>query len=113
MKELTCKCIQAAQGPAKDCPAEPAIGRGGHGAPTDAIANLTRTPDFTVSVMEARFDQIKDRLREAVQTNAYYPAEAMTVLPNSSPRKSSRRNADPSGPLRTLICFPLAAWKML
>ena len=27
--------------------------------------------------MEARFDQIKDHLREAVQTNAYPPAEAI------------------------------------
>ncbi len=49
-------------------------------APTDAMeANLTRSPDFTrvETDAEARFDQIKDRLRESVQADAYPPAEAI------------------------------------
>jgi len=48
--------------------------------PTDAMeANLTRSPDFTrvETDVETRFDQIKDRLRDDVQTDKYPPAEAI------------------------------------
>jgi hypothetical protein len=49
-------------------------------APTDSLeANMTRRPDFTrVEVdAEARFDQIKERLREEVEADRYPPAAAI------------------------------------
>ena len=49
-------------------------------APTDAMdANLTRSPDFTrvEADVEARFAQVKDRLREDVRTDRYPPIEAI------------------------------------
>jgi len=48
--------------------------------PTDAMeANLTRSPDFTrvEADVEARFDQIKDRLRDEIQADRYPPPEAI------------------------------------
>ncbi|MDE2682351.1 MAG: hypothetical protein OSB29_13445, partial [Verrucomicrobiota bacterium] len=49
-------------------------------APADSLeANMTRRPDFTrmeVDV-EARFSQIKERLREDVQADRYPPSEAI------------------------------------
>lgn len=49
-------------------------------APTDAMeANLTRTPDFTrvEADVEARFDQIKDRLRTELEADRYPPEKVV------------------------------------
>ena len=81
MKEVNLNASRQAQGPAKIAQAQSQQSAAvDMVAPTAAMeANLTRTPDFTrvERDVEARFDQIKDRLREAVQTDAYPPAEAI------------------------------------
>ena len=81
MKEVGLNTTRQAQGPQKaaQAQAQPTDGVG-MVAPTDSLeANMTRRPDFTrVEVdAEARFDQIKERLREEVEADRYPPAEAI------------------------------------
>ncbi len=81
MKEVSLNASRQAQGPAKIAQAQSQQSASvDMVVPTDAMeANLTRSPDFTrvEADVEARFDQIKDRLRESVQTDAYPPTEAI------------------------------------
>jgi hypothetical protein len=81
MREVSLNASRQAQGPQKIAQAQ-----GDQTAsvdmvvPTDAMdANLTRSPDFTrvEADVEARFDQVKDRLREDVRSDLYPPAEAI------------------------------------
>ena len=81
MKEVSLNTTRQAQGPQKaaQAQAQPTDGVG-MVAPADSLeANMTRRPDFTrVEVdAEARFDQIKERLREDVQADRYPPAQAI------------------------------------
>ena len=81
MKEVSLNTTRQAQGPQKaaQAQAQPTDGVG-MVAPTDSLeANMTRRPDFTrVEVdAEARFDQIKERLREEVEADRYPPAAAI------------------------------------
>ncbi|HBU60768.1 MAG TPA: hypothetical protein DEB48_13085 [Verrucomicrobiales bacterium] len=81
MKEVSLNASRQAQGPAKMAQAQSQQSASvDMVVPTDAMeANLTRSPDFTrvEGDVEARFDQIKDRLRESVQADTYPPAEAI------------------------------------
>ena len=81
MKEVSLNTTRQTQGPQKaaQAQAQPTDGVG-MVAPADSLeANMTRRPDFTrVEVdAEARFDQIKERLREEVEADRYPPAEAV------------------------------------
>ena len=81
MKEVSLNTTRLAQGPQKaaQAQAQPTDGVG-MVAPTDSLeANMTRRPDFTrVEVdAEARFDQIKERLREEVEADRYPPTAAI------------------------------------
>jgi len=81
MKEVSLNTTRHAQGPQKaaQAQAQPTDGVG-MVAPADSLeANMTRRPDFTrVEVdAEARFDQIKERLREEVQADRYPPVQAI------------------------------------
>ena len=81
MKEVSLNTTRQAQGPQKAAQAQAQPTDGVEMvAPTDSLeANMTRRPDFTrVEVdAEARFDQIKERLREEVEADRYPPAEAI------------------------------------
>ena len=81
MKEVNLNASRQAQGPAKIAQAQSQQSASvDMVVPTDAMeANLTRSPDFTrvEADVEARFDQIKDGLREDVQADRYPPAEAI------------------------------------
>jgi len=81
MKEVSLNTTRQAQGSQKaaQAQAQPTDGVG-MVAPADSLeANMTRRPDFTrVEVdAEARFDQIKERLRDDVQADRYPPSQAI------------------------------------
>ena len=81
MKEVSLNTTRQAQGPQKAAQgqAKPTDGVG-MVAPTDSLeANMTRRPDFSRVEVDAaaRFDQIKERLREDVQADRYPPAQAI------------------------------------
>ncbi len=82
MKEVSLNASRQAQGPAKMAQAQSQqTASVDMVTPTDAMeANLTRSPDFTrvEADVEARFDQIKDGLREDVQADRYPPAETIS-----------------------------------
>ena len=81
MKEVSLNTTRQAQGPQKAAQAQTQPTNGvGMVAPSDSLeANMTRQPDFTrIEVdAEARFDQIKERLRDDVEANRYPPTEAI------------------------------------
>lgn len=81
MKEVSLNSTRQAQGPQKAAQAQGQPSDGvGMVAPTDSLeANMARRPDFTriEADAEARFDQIKERLREDVQADRYPPVEAV------------------------------------
>ena len=100
MKEVSLNTTRQAQGPQKaaQAQAQPTDGVG-MVAPTDSLeANFAHKPDFTrVEVdAEARFDQIKERLRKDVEADRYPPMEAVdqfskllaTEIETDSPRPS-------------------------
>ena len=78
MKEVNLNASRQAQGPAKIAQAQSQQSASvDMVVPTDAMeANLARSPDFTrvEADVEARFNEIKDRLKEDVQ-NDTYPSE--------------------------------------
>ncbi len=81
MREVNLNASRQAQGPQKIAQAQgDQTASVDMVAPTDAMdANLTRSPDFTrvEADVEARFDQVKNRLREEVQADRYPPSEAI------------------------------------
>ena len=81
MREVNLNASRQAQGPQKIAQAQgDQTASVDMVAPTDAMdANLTRSPDFTrvEADVEARFDQVKNRLRAEVQADRYPPAEAI------------------------------------
>ena len=81
MREVNLNASRQAQGPQKIAQAQgDKTASVDMVAPTDAMdANLTRSPDFTQveADVEARFDQVKNRLREEVQTDRYPPQDAI------------------------------------
>ena len=81
MKEVNLNASRQAQGPAKIAQAQ---GQQSASvdmvAPTDAMeANLTRSPDFTrvEADVEARFNELKNQLREDVKNDSYPSEEAI------------------------------------
>ena len=81
MKEVSLNTTRQAQGPQKaaQAQAQPTDGVG-MVAPADSLeANMTRRPDFTrVEVdTEARFDQIKERLRADIEADRYPPEKTI------------------------------------
>jgi hypothetical protein len=81
MREVSLNATRQAQGPQKIAQAQ-----GDQTSPVDMVsptdameANLTRTPDFTrvEADVEARFDQIKDRLRADIETDRYPPEKTI------------------------------------
>ena len=81
MKEVSLNASRQAQGPQKIAQAQgDQTSSVDMVAPTDAMeANLTRTPDFTrvEADVEARFDQIKERLRAELEADRYPPEKVV------------------------------------
>ena len=81
MKEVSLNTNRVSQGPQKMAQAQgDQTSSVEMVVPTDAMeANLTRTPDFTriERDVEARFDQIKDRLRAELEADRYPPPETI------------------------------------
>ena len=81
MKEVNLNASRQAQGPAKIAQAQSQQSASvDMVAPTDAMeANLTRSPDFTrvEADGEARFNELKNQLREDVQNDSYPSEEAI------------------------------------
>ncbi len=81
MKEVNLNASRQAQGPAKIAQAQSQQSASvDMVAPTDAMeANLTRSPDFTrvEADVEARFNELKNKLREDVQNDSYTTEEAI------------------------------------
>ena len=81
MREVNLNASRQAQGPQKIAQAQgDQTASVDMVAPTDAMdANLTRAPDYTrvEADVEARFDQVKNRLREEVQADRYPPTDAI------------------------------------
>ena len=85
MKEVNLNASRQAQGPAKIAQAQSQQSASvDMVAPTDAMeANLTRSPDFTrvEADVEARFNELKNQLREDVQNDSYPSEEAIKGFP--------------------------------
>jgi len=81
VKEVNLNASRQAQGPAKIAQAQSQQSASvDMVVPTDAMeANLTRSPDFTrvEADVESRFNEIKNRLKEDVQNDAYPSEEAI------------------------------------
>ena len=81
MKEVNLNASRQAQGPAKIAQAQSQQSAAvDMVVPTDAMeANLTRSPDFTrvEADVEARFNELKNQLREDVQNDSYPSEEAI------------------------------------
>ena len=81
MREVSLNATRQAQGPQKIAQAQgEQTSSVEMVTPTDAMdANLTRTPDFTrvERDVEARFDQIKERLRADIEADLYPPEKTI------------------------------------
>ncbi len=81
MREVSLNATRQAQGPQKIAQAQgDQTSSVEMVTPTDAMdANLTRTPDFTrvERDVEARFDQIKERLRADIEADRYPPEKTI------------------------------------